>query len=271
VVTDSGHPDRVAASKPWETGTNRGPNETDGFSEWAAIVLASSMAEPSIGSDGNLSWPKRDLDVVGRSVNAFRTSRVVESLYRIGTSFVDMRDPAEDEDIERAIQYLVHSFESSGDNPKPVILHSTRVGMDLYDRGYEKPIVIAGFLHDLIEDTDVTPGEIRSEFGGEVANIVQAASFDESIDDYLDRHYDIYERCFELGRSAVAVKAADILDNSDYYGLEGSEELRKNLLKKMDYFIRNAERYIGADDIYQELDDKFPIVKERMGIDIDGR
>jgi hypothetical protein len=180
-----------------------------------------------------------------------------------------MRDPGEDEEIERAIQYLVHSFEASGDNPKPVILHSTRVGMNLYDRGYEKPIVISGFLHDLIEDTDVTAAEIRSEFGDDVRDIVAATSFDESINDYLEQHYDIYERCFELGRPAVVVKAVDILDNSDYYGLGGSEELRTNLIEKMDYFIKHSEPYIGEADVYRELEDKFPIVKERMDINPD--
>jgi len=177
-----------------------------------------------------------------------------------------MRGPEEDEEIERAIQYLVHSFEASGENSKPVILHSTRVGMDLYQRGYEKPIVISGFLHDLIEDTDVTTAEIRSEFGDDVGNIVAATTFDESIGDYLERHYDIYERCFELGRPAVVVKAVDILDNSDYYGLGGTKELRKNLIEKMDYFIEHSEPYIGEEDIYRELEDKFPIVKERMEI-----
>lgn len=175
-----------------------------------------------------------------------------------------MRDLTEDEEIERAMRYLVHSFESTGDNPKPVILHSTRVGMDLYDRDYEKRIVISGLLHDLVEDTGVTSDEIRSKFGKDVANIVEATSFDENIDDYLERQYDMYERCFELGRSAVAVKAADILDNSDYYGLGDSEELQKNQIEKMGYFIDKSEPYIGEEDIFRELNDKFPSVKERV-------
>ena len=175
-----------------------------------------------------------------------------------------MRAQAEDEEIERAIQYLVHSFESSGDNPKPVILHSTRVGMDLYDRGYEKQIVVAGFLHDLLEDTAVTSEEIRSEFGSDVADIVDATSFDEHIDDYLERHYDIYERCFELGRRAVVVKAADMLDNSAYYAMGGSAELRRNLVEKMDYFVDNSQPYIGDEAIHRELEQELPAVKERM-------
>jgi len=175
-----------------------------------------------------------------------------------------MRDTKEDEEIERAIQYLVHSFESSGNNPKPVILHSTRVGMNLYNRDYQKRTVISGLLHDLLEDTDVTSDEIRSKFGKDVANIVEATSFNESIDDYLKRHYDIYKRCFELGRSAVVVKAADILDNSDYYSLAGSKDLQKNQIEKMRYFIDESEPYIGEEDIYQELNNKFSTVKERI-------
>lgn len=180
-----------------------------------------------------------------------------------------MRSQAEDEKIEQAMQYLVNSFESSGENPKPVILHSTRVGMSLYDREYEKHVVIAGFLHDLIEDTAVSADEIRSAFGRDVAEIVAAASFDESIDDYLERHYDIYRRCFEVGPDAVLVKAADLLDNSDYYGLvdaetEDSEQLQQNLLEKMRYFIAESEPYIGDEEIYHELDEKLPVVKKRV-------
>lgn len=175
-----------------------------------------------------------------------------------------MRDIKEDEEIERAIQYLVHSFESSGNNSKPVILHSIRVGMNLYNRNYGKRIIISGLLHDILEDTNVTSDEIHSKFGKDVANIVEANSFDESIDDYLERHYDIYKRCFELGGSAVVVKAADILDNSDYYSLAGSKDLQKNQIEKMRYFIGKSEPYIGEEDIYQELSNKFSTVKERI-------
>ena len=122
----------------------------------------------------------------------------------------------------------------------------------------------ASIQQSILEDTDVTSDEIRSKFGKDVANIVEATSFDENIDDYLERHYDIYKRCFELGRSAVVVKAADILDNSDYYGLVDSEDLQKNQVEKMGYFIGKSEPYIGEEGIYQELNDKFPIVKERV-------
>lgn len=189
--------------------------------------------------------------------------------YTIHFLTVGMRSLDEDEEIEQAIQFLVRSVESSGDNPKPVILHSTRVGMNLYDREYEKRIVISGLLHDLLEDTDVTSDEIRTQFGHDVANIVEATTFNENIDDYLERHYDIYKRCFDLGASAVTVKAADIMDNSDYYSLGESEGLQEDQLDKMEYFIHKSKPYIGDEDIHQDLSDKFHIVKERVKGSID--
>lgn len=175
-----------------------------------------------------------------------------------------MRDVEEDVEIERAIKFLVQSFEESGDNPKPVILHSIRVGMDLYRRGYEKRIVIAGLLHDVLEDTDVSKDEINSKFGKDVSDIVEATSFDGDIEDYADRYHDTLDRCFKKGRDAVLVKAVDTLDNSDYYHVAGSDELRSKLLEKMKYFIDNAEPCIGNEPIYQELRDKFPKVKENV-------
>ena len=217
------------------------------------------------GRHANLTRTKSEHKVVGSVSRGISSSSGQKELHSVVCSLIiEMRDIEEDEEIERAIQYLVHSFESSGDNPKPVILHSTRVGMNLYNRNYGKRIIISGLLHDLLEDTNVTSDEIRSKFGKDVANIVEATSFDENIDGYLERHYDIYKRCFELGRSAVVVKATDILDNSDYYGLTGSKDLQKNQIEKMRYFIDKSEPYIGEEDIYQELNNKFSTVKERI-------
>jgi len=62
----------------------------------------------------------------------------------------------------------------------------------------------------------------------------------------------------------VLVKAADILDNSDYYGVGDSEELQKDLPTKMKYFVDKSEPYIGDEDIHRELSDKLPAVKKRV-------
>lgn len=54
--------------------------------------------------------------------------------------------------IEEAIKFLVFTVQESGMNPKPVILHSIRVWLNLQNLGYDKDVVVAAILHDILED-----------------------------------------------------------------------------------------------------------------------
>ena len=65
-----------------------------------------------------------------------------------------MKNPAFDDQLEQAIIFLVTTFQQSGNNPKPVILHSIRVALFLYEYHYPEEVIIAGALHDLVEDTN---------------------------------------------------------------------------------------------------------------------
>jgi len=175
-----------------------------------------------------------------------------------------MRTKEEEEQIEDALTYLVNQFEATGDNPKPVILHSTRLAMDLYDRGYSTAIVTAAFLHDLIEDTSVEADNIREDFDEHIVEIVQATSFDRRIEDRYERFEDTFSRCKDQGREALIVKAADILDNSDYYHLATSDEDREYLLSKMQRFIEIARSDIESEPIFEDVDEKQEVVKQRI-------
>lgn len=175
-----------------------------------------------------------------------------------------MRNIEEDRDIEEAIKFLVFTFQETGENLKPVILHSIRVGVNLYNRGYGKNIIIAAILHDLLEDTSIDKDEIKSKFGKKVLDIVEANTFSKNLEDKTERYIDTFERCFKVGREAVIVKAADILDNSHYYPLADSKGLRKDLIGKMKYFIEKSEPYIGNESLYQKLKDNFFNIKQRM-------
>ena len=62
-----------------------------------------------------------------------------------------------DRELERAIVFLVLQMERAGNNPKPVVLHSIRVALYLYDQGCGGDIVVAA-LHDLLEDSDTPRG-----------------------------------------------------------------------------------------------------------------
>lgn len=58
----------------------------------------------------------------------------------------------------------------------PFIIHPLAVGCLLADAGEEEDIVIAGILHDTIEDTDVTFEQINTKFGENVASLVFGCS-----------------------------------------------------------------------------------------------
>lgn len=69
--------------------------------------------------------------------------------------------PENENKIEKAIKFLVHQIDKNGKNSKPVIFHSLKVGIHLYNLGYDKDIVIAGVLHDVLEDADVDSKEVK--------------------------------------------------------------------------------------------------------------
>ena len=52
---------------------------------------------------------------------------------------------------------------------EPYIIHPLYVAIILADLELDKETIIAGLLHDVVEDTIMTDEEIRKEFGSDVA------------------------------------------------------------------------------------------------------
>jgi (p)ppGpp synthase/HD superfamily hydrolase len=73
-------------------------------------------------------------------------------------------------------------------------------------------IMASAWLHDVIEDTDVTFKEVFEEFGRYVARIVFACS-DEPGKNRKERHERTYPKLMAAGREAIAVKLADRIAN----------------------------------------------------------
>ena len=174
------------------------------------------------------------------------------------------KHPDTDKQIEEAIKFLVFAIHGSGKNPKPVILHSVRVGLHLYNLGYDKDIVIAGILHDIVEDTNVKIEEVETKFGQKIAELVEANSVDENIEDKTERCQENFERCRKLGKDALIVKAADFFDNLDYYDLASTKGLKKWLLGKLKHFIDNSKDILKDEAIYKELVKKYERIAKTL-------
>lgn len=59
---------------------------------------------------------------------------------------------------------------------QPYIEHPLNTAYILADLGFDEQIVIAGLMHDLIEDTEVTIKDIKKKFGADVANLVDGVT-----------------------------------------------------------------------------------------------
>ena len=82
--------------------------------------------------------------------------------------------------VEEAIAFALESHK--GQRRKlvniPYILHPLEVGSIIQNITLDEDIIIAGFLHDTIEDCGVEPKTIKEKFGSRVAAIVQCESED---------------------------------------------------------------------------------------------
>jgi len=79
------------------------------------------------------------------------------------------------ERLYKAIQLAAKAHEGQkrkGKNPAPYITHPVFVGMELLMLGCDENTVIAGILHDTLEDTHLNGDAIGREFGDEVLNII---------------------------------------------------------------------------------------------------
>jgi (p)ppGpp synthase/HD superfamily hydrolase len=165
--------------------------------------------------------------------------------------------------IEKAISFLVEQYNKSGKNPKPVILHSIRVGMDLLDLGYGVDVIITGILHDLVEDTDVSIDDIKNNFSIEIAHYVDAVSFKSNIPDPVEQYKEMFNRTVSVGKVPVVVKSADIFANSFYIHLVPDLLKQRLLIQKMFYFISITESF-HSEPALMRLKDKYKEENDRL-------
>lgn len=175
-------------------------------------------------------------------------------------------DPASARRIEQAMSFLVQALASTGNNPKPVLLHSVRVGMRLLDGGYAEPVVIGALLHDVVEDTAASLEDVERHFGPEVARLVAVNTFDlpelREGHDFAAKRL-AYRAAFAAARaagpSALAIRAADMLDNAAYLQGPDREEpdLWRYLLDKLRDFLAISEEALGDDAIWLALRGRF--------------
>ncbi len=75
--------------------------------------------------------------------------------------------------FDLAFQLHDGQFRASGE---PYIVHPLAVADLLRDIGASPSVIAAGFLHDVVEDTDLTPDQLEDFFGSEVRGLVEGVT-----------------------------------------------------------------------------------------------
>lgn len=154
-------------------------------------------------------------------------------------------------EMEGAIVFLVQAITMSGNNPKPVILHSILVGLSLTKLNYPIYIIQAGFLHDTIEDSSASIESIKEQFGDKIAAIVAACTYDYSIQNKAEQYKDAMQRAAEVGKDALIVMAADLIQNEPYYN---QEDFTQYPWDKITYFIEFARPILEDEPVWKDLE-----------------
>ena len=156
-------------------------------------------------------------------------------------------------EIEKAIRFLsLHMPFANESTKKPTLFHGIRVGIYLYMNGYSQGIVIAGFLHDILEDTSVKEEELIHHFGVEVTRLVSACTKDRKIKDSDERTKELIQRCAQQGENALIVKTADILDSFSYYTKTNNINEIQYCLKNVHEIVKNKSETF-KDPLFEEL------------------
>ena len=125
---------------------------------------------------------------------------------------------------------------------RPFIVHPLAVARILRRYRVSEPIVAAGFLHDVLEDTATMPEELRSLFGSRVAGLVAEVTEPNKRHSWEYRKRAYLRHLRHASRGALAISCADKLHNTlslvRAYRREGSvvfERFSRGIDRKVEY------------------------------------
>ena len=95
----------------------------------------------------------------------------------------------------------------------PYLAHPLAVCDLLAAHGESERVLVAALLHDAVEDSDLRVADVAERFGPVVAELVEAVTEDEAIEDWVPRKDELRDQVAAAGGSAVLIYAADKLTN----------------------------------------------------------
>ncbi len=219
--------------------------------------------EFGIGQEQLIEPSDKKLEIVdGHAVKAPVDYQNPDDLYKSLIERIRKYHPSADISmVEKAYHIAKNAHEGQKrKSGEEYIIHPLWVATILAQLEMDKETIVAGMLHDVVEDTVMTDEEIRQEFGDEVALIVDGVTKLGQLSystDKLDVQAENLRKMFlAMAKDirVIIVKLADRLHNMRTLEYMKPEKQREKAKETMDIYAPIAQR-LGISKIKIELDD----------------
>ena len=170
------------------------------------------------------------------------------------------RDDEDIKQIEKAYLFAKKLHEGQYRiSEEPYIIHPVEVAKILVDLKVDSHTLIAAFLHDILEDTDTKPEEIKEQFGDDVLTLVQGVTKLGKLQfkSNEERQAENFRRLFIAMANDIRIiflKLADRLHNMRTLNFMAPNKQQKIARETLDIFAPLANR-LGIGRIKAELED----------------
>ena len=168
---------------------------------------------------------------------------------------------------EEEVEKLIKAYEFASDAHKeqfresgePYIVHPINVCMNLAKFHADGASLIAGMLHDVVEDTKYTIEEIEAEFGSEVAKLVLGVTkisniHFSSLDQARDANIRRIITSLNEDVRIIIIKLCDRLHNMRTLEFKAQKKQQRSALETLSIYVPLAY-FIGAFRLKCELED----------------
>jgi len=209
-----------------------------------------------------VSEKKEEIKKADASVKNMADFTSPDILYRELISSVRKYHPSADISmIEKAYKIAHDAHEGQArKSGEPYIIHPLCVAIILADLELDKETIVAGLLHDVVEDTVMTSEEITQEFGAEVALLVDGVTklgqLNYSADKVEVQAENLRKMFLAMAKDirVILIKLADRLHNMRTLKYMRPEKQKEKARETMDIYAPIAQR-LGISKIKVELDD----------------
>ncbi len=186
-----------------------------------------------------------------------KTSRLSGELEQLSSIYLN---PLSSQKIKKAVEFADEAhegqFRKSGD---PFLIHPINVGLILASLKMDADTIIAGLLHDVVEDCEVSLPTVKKKFGKNVAKLVDGMTKLLQLDDKLkDQSQAEYFQKMALATAedvrVVIIKLADRLHNLRTIEHLPREKQIKKARETLDLYAPLAHQ-IGMHKMATDLED----------------